>query len=227
MKKIYVVGALHGEELFSLKIIAHLRASGEARIITHIAHPEAIAKKTRFLDTDLNRSFAPDATPNRESVIAAQIKQDIAALQPDLVIDLHTSHGDVGRVAILADHNPHLYAIAQALTMQQVVVMPEHISRLTLIGQFPDRGVALEFGRNYRSDRLAKTVAQRIVALLKTTPSAADLPVYSVTRIIANHEAPGEELFNYQYNKTLEGYPFLVGKNTYSTMRGFLAKKDA
>ncbi len=224
--KIYVVACLHGEELFGLKIIAQLQALGAARVFTHIAHPEAIAKHTRYLDNDLNRSFGAQAKPSRETTIAQRLLADIAAARPDIVLDLHTSHGEVGKVAIVATSSPKLTSLAHRLGVQQVVVMPPNISKDSLIGQLPTKAMSLEFGTGLRSDKLARQLAESIAELqIPRNLQPTALPVYKVSRLIKNHEARGETLHNYVFNKTLNGYPFLVGKNTYQTFRGFLAHK--
>ncbi len=225
IKKIYVIAAMHGDELFGLKIIARLRAANNPRIVTYIGHPEAIAKKRRFLESDLNRSFSPHAKPTIETEVAQQILRDIAAHQPDVILDLHTSSGGVGKVGIAASTNKALVSLSARLGLEQIVSMPPKIAQDSLIGQYPANSLSVEFGVGHRSDRLAAATAQAIIELLDRPLPASSLPQYLVERLIENHEAPGEELFNYQYNKTLDGYPFLVGKNTYSAYRGFLAHK--
>lgn len=226
--RIYVIAAQHGDEVFGLKILGRLQSRLDPRVVLRVGHPEAVAKRRRYIDHDLNRSFGSVSHRSLEHDLAAQIKQDIAAHRPDLILDLHTSRGTVGRVGIVANDAPQLGRIAARLGMQRVVVMPDHIANVSLIGQYPDRALSLEFGTGQRTDKLAKTTADAIAELVGTTinDAPAPLPQFTVERTIQLHEAPGETLQNYRYNPTLGGYPFLVGKNTYTTFRGFLAHKQ-
>lgn len=101
------------------------------------------------------------------------------------------------------------------------------ISRQNLVGQNPDKSIILEFGRGLRSDQLALGVARKIADLLTDEPAPkVKLKVYSKTRCIGNNEAAGIKLENYVFNKKLGGYPYLVGKNTYTEYAGFLAQKE-
>lgn len=225
VRTIYVIAAQHGTEVFGLKILAHLRAQSHQNIIIFIGHPEAIAKKKLYLESDLNRSYTGTGE-TKEANIAKNIMADIARHQPDLILDLHTARSKVGRVGILASNRHELLAICKALSMEQVAVMPPAIHQASLIGQYPDRAISIEFGVGLRSDKLAKTVAARISALIGcefSSYSSAELPVYMVQRTIQKSEAQGTVLINYQFNEKIGGYPFLAAKNAYSDHAGFLA----
>ena len=58
-KKIAILGCVHGNEDYSLKVFKKLKKislkSGE--IDFYLVNEQAYSKKTRFIDTDLNRSF--------------------------------------------------------------------------------------------------------------------------------------------------------------------------
>ncbi len=111
MKKIYVIACVHGDEVFGLKVLTRLQVLQNSNITIRVANLEAIAKKKRFIETDLNRSFAMESTKSLEAKLAQQIKSEIAFINPDLIIDLHTSAVKVDRVAILASNNPELLTL--------------------------------------------------------------------------------------------------------------------
>jgi succinylglutamate desuccinylase len=225
IRTVYVIAAQHGTEVFGLKILAHLREQQNLNIVTFVGHPEAIAKKKLYLESDLNRSYQ-NIEKTKEAGIAQAIMADIARRQPDLILDLHTARSKVGKVGILASSRHELLAISRALSMEQVAVMPPAIHKASLIGQYPDHAISIEFGVGLRSDRLAKAVAARIVALIGCEFSAhsdAELPVYMVQRTIQKTEAKGTTLVNYEFNEKIGGYPFLAAKNAYVDHAGFLA----
>lgn len=228
INKIYIVGALHGDEVFGLKVLGHLEYLSNPKIITKVGHPEAVAKRQEFLETDLNRSFDINVQ-SKEGIIAKSMVRDITRHQPDLILDIHTCEANVGKVGILARHNIHLVNLAQNLSMDQVVVMPRSISEIALLGQFPDKTIVLELGKNYRSDSLAQTLARNIASLCGTNMQSRsqDIDIYFVKRTIRRDEVGNLELTNYVFNENLGGYPFLVGKNSYIEYAGFLASKKS
>ncbi|OGL34689.1 hypothetical protein A3F65_03265 [Candidatus Saccharibacteria bacterium RIFCSPHIGHO2_12_FULL_47_16b] len=227
IKKIYVVACLHGDEPFGLKVLAHLRQVGDERIIRQVGHPEALAKRKEFLEANLNRSFDPDAPPSKEARIAKHILRDIKTHQPDLILDIHTAECAVGKSAIICQINRQCLDIVKRLGMDYVFENVPSISRQNLVGQNPDKSIILEFGRGWRSDQLALSMAHKIADLLKDKPvPKKKLKVYSKTRCIENKEAAGLKLENYVFNKQLGGYPYLVGNNTYTEYVGFLAQKE-
>lgn len=228
INKIYVVAALHGDEPFGLKVLAHLYSLNDGRVITRIGHPEAVAKRREFLEANLNRSFAPDTKPSKEAQIAQRILADIKKEKPDLIIDLHTCECNVGKSAIIPNEDPKLINVAKRLGMEYVFIGVPSITRVGLIGQNPDKSIILEFGRGLRSDRLAELLAERIVGLLDEPSESSEdatIPVYSDSCLIERSAATDLELLNYVFNERLGGYPYLVGKNTYIDYVGFMAKK--
>lgn len=232
IRKIYVIAAMHGDEPFGLKIMGHLRHLGDGKIITKVGHPEAVAKRREFIETNLNRSFGPNIKPSKEARIAQHILEDIKSHDPDLIIDLHTCECKVGKSAIIAKEDPKLIKIAKRLSMEHVFIGVPSLSRVSLIGQYPAKTILLEFGIGLRSDKLAEDMANKIADLLnEKTENLPDalIPVYSESRLIKKDEAGDMELVNYELNEKLGGYPYLVGKNTYGKYTnyiGFLAKKQ-
>ena len=225
INRILVMAAIHGDETFGLKVQGHLHQINNAKVVTAIGNPEAVAKHREYIESDLNRSFLT-GIDTKEGRLALRILRHIKTAKPDLVIDLHTSGCDVGKVAILAEDNEALVRMSLRLGMNQVVVMHPDIANHSLIGQFPSRSICLEFGRNHRSDKLAIQVAQNIVGLLEETKetTSRSTHVYHVTGTIDKRHAD-LDLKNYVFNNRLKGYPFLVGKNSYVSYAGFLAKR--
>lgn len=228
--KIYTVAALHGDEPFGLKVLAHLRQLGDDRIVRQVGHPEAVAKRKEYLEDNLNRCFGPKTPDSKEARVAKHILRDIAKVGPDLIIDIHTAECAVGKSAVIAKINPVLIEIARQLGVDYVIECDKGLASRTLFGQFPTRAILLEYGRGLRSDKLAHLIAERITALLSpiNPTTNRNLKVYSNTRIINKTEANGLKLRNYIFNRKLGGYPYLVGKNTYykyESFVGFLAKE--
>lgn len=223
--KVCVVCALHGNELFGLKIISKIQEDVSTDISTIIGHPEAIAKSKRYIDQDLNRCFGQEGDA-REIAIAEGIERRLRIYQPDIVLDIHTSISDVGNIAIVAEYNEQIAAIAAHLDMDAVVIMPEYLTSTSLIGIFPEKSISLEFGRSKRSDQLAHKVAEGIKTLKYSSPRKdRDLPVYEVYGTIDKSFNKLAGIKNLTFYEELQGYPFLAGVGTYETMGGFIARK--
>jgi succinylglutamate desuccinylase len=225
IKKIYVVACQHGDENFGLKVLNHLKKYVNANLVAVVGNPRAVAKKVRFIESDLNRSFGPFPSDTAESRLANQIVLDIDRHSPDFVIDIHTSIVEVNEVAIVAEPNKKVIGLAKALGVDYAAVMPESINQNTLIGQFRDKALSLEFGVGLRSDELAADVAERInnLSLGRHDNQKKTFKVLKIDRLIEKREAVEVELANYVYNEKLGGYPFLTGKDNYAEHAGFLA----
>lgn len=224
-RDIYVVAGIHGDEVFGLKVLAKLMTMQNPNITVRVAHLEAIAKKTRYIESDLNRSFSKNAKDSLEVRLARQITSEITTINPDLIIDLHTSSVNVSRVGILAVNNPLLIDITKHMSMEYAAVMPENIARQSLIGVYPEKSLCIELGRHLRSDTLAAQLAMQINSLANGDLSVLEqrIPLLFIERIIERSEAINLKLENYIFSEQLKGYPFLTGDNNYDEHRGFLA----
>lgn len=222
--KIFVVAAIHGDELFGLKVIGKISDSSNI-ILVKVGHPEAIAKHKRFIDEDLNRSFNSEKQ-TIESKLAKKIKKELTDCNADLIIDIHTSVSTMGSVAIAGSNNTLIGYTAQALGMDSLVIMPKNLIKKSLIGCFPKKSIVIEFGKKYRSDKFASEIARKIESLnFSDINKLVNLPIFEVFNEIDKNYKGLATIKNLVFNKDLNGYPFLAGPNTYELIGGFLAKK--
>lgn len=219
------MAAQHGEELFGLKVIGRLNRLGASEVLTIVANPEAIAKRRRFLDTDLNRSYASNEK-SREVETAKLIKAQINDFDPSYVIDIHTSHMAVGKTAIVAHYSECIEALSQALGMETIVIMPKEIADNSLIGCFAEKSVSIELGMGLRSDKLAEELCRNIYNLQNQPKiTKKQLPRFLVTKTIPKTFKSLKKVVNLEFNKELKAYPFLAGESAYHDIGGFMAKK--
>lgn len=222
--KTYLLVAMHGDEQFGLKVAGKVQQNNQ-NVCVRVGHPEAVAKHVRFIESDLNRSFKPALT-TLESQLAKSIKREAAQYKPDYIIDVHCSYSNVGKVGIVAQLTPTTLYLAEALGMEAVVIMPN--TAHSFIGCFADIAISIEYGKNFRSDKLAQDIANKIKNLkTKHERSDAKIPIYKVFGKIDKNFEDLATIRNLHYNAKLKGYPFLAGLNTYEHMGGFLAKKIA
>jgi aspartoacylase len=223
--KICVVVAQHGDELFGLKVLGGLVRANQNNILNIVGNPEAIAKRKRFIDTDLNRSFNSDMR-SREVELAKIIRTEIEKFNPDFLLDIHTSKTDIGKVAIVAEYSETIEQMAQLMSMETIVVMPKNIASESLIGCFPDKSISVELGIGLRSDELADKLVKNILDLnIEKLILKKNLPRYIVTKHIPKGIKELNGIVNLKLNKELNGYPFLASPTSYDSIGGFLAEK--
>ncbi|MCB9822789.1 succinylglutamate desuccinylase/aspartoacylase family protein [Candidatus Nomurabacteria bacterium] len=222
--KTYVIAGVHGDEVFGLKIIGAIDRSSNQNITTVVGHAEAIAKKRRFIESDLNRSFELKSH-TIESRIAKSISDNLRNNLHDYIIDIHTSRSNVKSVAIVAKLNDTTIYLAHMLETDAIVIMPPQLTSTSLIGCQPEKSISLEYGAGQRSDKLAIKTAEVIMSLGDIQEIKHDLPIYAVISRIPKDYEGLSGIKNLEYDVTLNGYPFLAGVDTYPDFGGFLAKK--
>jgi len=107
--RIAIFGGTHGNEPVGVEVIKalrHLKPKTEFHTYeTFIGNPEALKRKVRYIDSDLNRAFGKNGSPK-----GAELKRSLELEQKirgnfDLIIDLHTTTTNMGLTAIL--NNSH------------------------------------------------------------------------------------------------------------------------
>jgi hypothetical protein len=106
--RILIIGATHGNELLGVKLYERMLERG-LPLLEHIdfmiGNPRAFAAKKRYIECDLNRSYAVEHPEKYEEVRAAEIAAYIKQTQPDLVLDMHTTVCDQPPCIILDNLN--------------------------------------------------------------------------------------------------------------------------
>lgn len=115
IKRVLITGGTHGNELIGVYLIkkferspALIRRSG-FEVFTLLANPQAVAACRRYIDQDLNRSFATQTTekatnPEYELQRAEEIRNQFGQTGRtpiDFIIDLHGTTSNAGIMLIL------------------------------------------------------------------------------------------------------------------------------
>ncbi len=152
--KVTLVGCVHGSENYGRVVFEYFANKIDAYpgLTLILANEEALAKRTRYIDADLNRSFPGNALGNLEEKLAHQLLQ---AIDPgSYIIDIHTTRGHLPMVPIITNLTARTRTILNQLPSTNIVYMKGGFG--SLISQF--RGsVSLEY-----SDSLARNVANII-----------------------------------------------------------------
>jgi len=212
----------HGEEEFAALVEYQIQTARPdlRRNVDYICgNPLAAAKGIRSQDPtqdDLNRSFnLPPNHPRYHSPEREIADRLLPILQRyRYVLDLHTSDTDCGRFFLAArPHDPAVEAIIAASTIDQIVVMPPHITAPSLIGNV-EQSISIEYNEVLaHTPEAVAEVLQIIDGLIASAPqqgSARERFFYYVERAVPKSEDPGNV-----HNFELCGdgyYPVLFGE---------------
>ncbi|MEM9927408.1 MAG: aspartoacylase [Cyanobacteria bacterium P01_D01_bin.50] len=160
IKRVALVGGTHGGELTGVFLVKkfqqfpHLIQRNGFETVTLLANEKAIAMGRRYIDTDLNRAFAPQDLENRELVnyeqsIAKKIARRIREEKIDFIIDLHSTTANMGLTIILSDNHPHLLQLAAYLTtINPKVKVLQHLlnKNASYLRSLVQLGITIEVG---------------------------------------------------------------------------------
>ncbi len=125
IKQIAIVGGTHGNELTGVYLVRKFQQFPELLYrdsldcVTLLANPQAIATNRRYIDRDLNRSFANEDLLNLELTgyedeLAKQIATQLSNV--DLIIDLHSSTAHMGLTILPSSAHPFNMRLAAYLS---------------------------------------------------------------------------------------------------------------
>lgn len=161
--RVLVVGATHGNERNGAWLVElwrrqpdRLRRSGLAVELV-IGNPDAVADCRRYLDRDLNRSFAPELLEQVDHPVreVQQARRLLAAHGPaaaapcQVVLDLHSTTAAMGNYLVLYGRRPADLALAAALQGRLGLPIYLHEADPAQTGFLAERwpcGLAIEVG---------------------------------------------------------------------------------
>lgn len=223
--KLVVVCCLHGDEIFGARVFQHyqekIHQHSGLRLV--LANEEAIDKKARYIDDDLNRNFPGSPGGNHEERLANELLPFIT--DAELVLDIHTTTSKVKMTPIVANLGRHVRRAINLCDSSEVALMNPNIAGHSLIGNVP-AGVSLEFNETYGESREAlEEVCSIIDGILKnilSTPKPRR--VYQIDGTIPLSTKLPADTVNFRKPKGLKFYPFLIGERAYKSHQGFAAR---
>ncbi|NOI20475.1 aspartoacylase [Vibrio coralliilyticus] len=116
INQVLLVAGTHGNELTGLylhKLIrdGHYPADRSTFEVKNvIGNPEAVERRVRFVESDLNREFSTKAlsraSESKESELASKFSERYGDSQNQLIIDLHNTTSNMGATLILLSDDP-------------------------------------------------------------------------------------------------------------------------
>lgn len=144
---ICIVGCLHGDELLGKEIIERLSSEmPHLPIRTIIANEEAMAKKVRCIDTDLNRSFPGSVNHGNEERLAVKILEQTKKCK--YVIDIHSTTSNMDDCIITTTRSfrkNRTRDLIKRVPVKNVIIMNKLIGKNSSLIDHVACGISIEF----------------------------------------------------------------------------------
>ncbi|WP_247001026.1 succinylglutamate desuccinylase/aspartoacylase domain-containing protein [Halosolutus gelatinilyticus] len=209
--EIAVVAGIHGDEPCGVRAVKRLlddRPTVERPVKLIVANEEALERRVRFVDEDLNRAFPgdPDAKTH-EGRLAHRLVEE---LEGCLAFSMHSTQSHADPFAIV---NGLSDTAAEICPQLPVVAMVEtsNFSEGRLFSAVET--IEVECGLQgsetaaENADRLTRAFLTAVGALPGDTVRR-DLPVYRLTDVIRKHRADTYEVFVENFEEVEAGDPF-------------------
>ena len=225
--KILAIISTHGNELLGPNLLAHMLAK-RSRLLENMefimANPRAYVKNVRYTESDLNRSYGLNLD-TYEGKRAKVIEERIRLLQPELVLDLHTTTAEQPDVLITADRdNEAARSFINASATKDILVV-EPLNDITTVAP---NFVAYEVPNSHLNDDLYEQICADIARYLDGKIINQERTFYKMTgKILPEEERNIADLKNFVYNDELQAIPAFLGEEAYKhdgTYAGFRLK---
>jgi aspartoacylase len=229
MKKILIVGSQHGNELLGEKLYAYvIKQPPDAALEVHyaLANPEARKRNVRFIESDMNRSYARHDTYEAER--AKRLQQFILDGNYDVVIDAHTTTVTQAPCLIVPGIREDNKVYLRATHIKHIVVMKHEFLGQSLIGNVP-RAVSVEVSNDGLNEKLFNELYEDLLRFANDQGMHPHKNVFVIEGLIEKGSLSDNQIARLRnFEKSEAGfYPVLVGENSYkkhTNYLGFLAK---
>ena len=227
MTKILAIISTHGNELLGPNLLAYMLTK-RSKLLEDmefvVANPCAYVKNVRYTESDLNRSYELDLD-TYEGHRAKMIEERIRLLQPELVLDFHTTTAEQPDILITADKdNKVAQSFIGASTTENILVV-EPLNDITTVAP---NFVAYEVPNSHLNDDLYGQICADITRFLDNKVAEVKRTFYKMAgKIMPEEEKNITDLKNFVYNDTLQAIPAFLGEEAYKqdgTYAGFKLK---
>ena len=228
--KVIIICCLHGDEVFGKKVFDFYQKERNkiSNLKLILANEQALHRRKRYIDHDLNRSFPGSKNGNHEDRVAFKLLSDLKK-NASYILDIHTTTSPLVVTPIIAKLTYKTKKIINLTPSKEVVVMNEDLLANSLIGQFPDRSVSIEFNCGFAKTSQAFKIINNIVSGIVFDLQEEKLfrkVFYINQKINLNTKIPQNSV-NFSYSRSVGGYPFLLYEKAYKDFQGFVADRPS
>jgi len=182
---VFTVG-VHGDE--HVPVAVACQQLPKSKIL--VCHRRALSLDTRFVESDLNRSFPGKSGGTLEENIARKLLKKLKPYR--YVVDLHTATCATPPFIIITKVTKAHIALASRTGVNKMVIMnPESGAGKSLI-DFVPVGISLESGRE-KSPATASVIKKIITRIYSNLPAIIPKNIYMVTGVLVKNN-PNEYL---------------------------------
>ncbi len=225
MAKILAIISTHGNEPLGPNLLVYMLAKrskllGDIEFI--VANPRAYYQDIRYAESDLNRSYGLDLD-TYEARRAKIIEERIRLLDPELVLDFHTTTAEQPDLLITANRKDKATRdFINASTIENVLTV-EPLSDITTVAP---HFVAYEVSNSHLNDGLYEQICTDIERYLNGGAVSLERNFYKMTGKILPKEAQSiANLENFVYNNSLRAIPAFLGERAYEEEGGYVGFK--
>jgi Succinylglutamate desuccinylase / Aspartoacylase family len=236
MKNLLIIGCTHGDEQIGRFIFNTIPQGYNEHwnYKTLIANPRAMFLNTRFVETDLNRSFNKENPISYEEKRALLISKELK--MADLVIDIHQTTANMDHCAFIVDNTPELLNVCKYLSIKHIVIgggfggKKKDLLLENCNGSLG--GIALEYSKNGNYESECAIVQKDIENLISKKITHSNQSTYRLVGKLENK--PSQDLSNWvAINEVIkkeigfegEIYPIFIGEKAYESQYCTLVKK--
>ena len=245
---IAIVGCLHGDEIIGKLVINELRKlelkKGGLTFI--IGHPEAVKKRKRFLERDLNRIFPGKKNGCIEEKIAYDLSKIIKRF--DLVIDIHATNSDFKELAIITKYGVKEKKILKDIPIKNIALIDKKVFGGKDMISYAKLGVSLDYGpdktgKNFPlAVRHIKNILKNVGVIDGVGKKYKEKNIYTVSgtydvskdfkhdiklkdfKLIKKSQLVGKDKKGKIFSK-VDFYPLFLGDGRYNGTLALIAKK--
>lgn len=228
-KKILLLASQHGNEHLGEKLYAYIinNYPDLLECIDYlVANPRARRQNQRYIESDMNRSYASD-THSYESKQAAKVLQHIVKHKFQLVLDLHTTTAIQDPCLIVCHLKTPIKQYLRATQIRQVVKMSETIAKHSLIGNCP-QALSIEANKDQINEKLLELLVRSIKAFTAGMNVGGDVDIFEVSSLLRREDVQNSSTITNFRLQDDSFYPILFGEKAYEnegTYMGFKSEK--
>lgn len=228
MTKILAIISTHGNELLGPNVLSYMlnkRSELLEYVDFMVANPRAYSQNVRYVESDLNRSYGSDLD-TYEARRSKAIEDRIKLLQPELVLDFHTTTAEQPDLLITANVEDKVSRdFINASAIKDVLVVEPLNDITTVASHF----VAYEVPNSHLNADLYERICMDIQKYLDGKVSDQEHAFYKmIGKILPEEVRVDSGLENFVYSNTLGAIPSFLGEEAYrqdGTYVGFKLEK--
>lgn len=200
-----VITTTHGDEAFAIPVIERLKQ--RYGFAWEVGNPEALARKLRFWQQDLNRSGPGNS---RSPIYEVRRAKELIGKAKDfeVTIDIHGTVSNTGVFLILSDPNWKNIELAKRLDVKRVVLWPS-LQPSGPLTQFIDNSLEIECGPKDEPET-AIELDRVLKRFLSQKPRLVEPEFYLVTGFLnGSADIPMQDFELTSYQGT-QFYPLMI-----------------